>query len=288
MKQGKGIVVEVTARDQVTVMTPQGEFLRVPFHKPVYVGQEITYTIKKPPFYLKWSVAAVLLVALVGSAGQLREIPGGAVPEVYVTLDINPSIELGLNSGQRVVYVDGLNQDGKALLGKLDLIGSTFKQAVAAIETQAEIDGYLKPGINEIVVTISQKGIEKCERLKDAPSSSSKTEQEIETVIRETLADTYRVQLWRVPGETRQQIRETGMTPAKYIAAYVAPPTTAAASAPAAAANTTTAAASGGFSSVVPVTATVERSGDHHYFEFEVTRPVFRSGKVIRTSAGQE
>jgi len=283
MKQGRGIVVEVTARDQVTVMTPQGEFLRVPFHKPVYVGQEITYTIKRPPFYLKWSIAAVLLVALVGSAGQLREIPGGAVPEAYVTLDINPSVELGLNSGQRVVYADGLNQDGKDLVDKLDLIGSTFKQAVAAIEEQAKRDGYLKPGMNEIVITISQDGVAKCERLKDAQSRGDRREQEIEAVIQETLATAYQVQLWRVPKATREQIREKGMTPAKYIAAYVEPQNTGTASVAAAAAST----AAGGSSAVVPVAATVERSGDHHYFEFEVTRPVFPAGRLMRTS-GQE
>ena len=277
MKQGKGIVVEVTTRDHVTVMTPQGEFLRVPFHKPVHVGQEITYKIKRPPFYLKWSVAAVLVLALVGSAGKLREIPGGAVPEVFVTLDINPSVELALNGEQRVVYAEGLNEDGKDLVDKLSLIGSTFKQAVETIETQAEIDGYLKPGMNEIVVTISQKGIDKCEpvELKNTASRGGKRDKEIEAVIEETLATTYRVQMWRVPGDTREEIREKGMTPAKYIAIYVEPqsPSTAAAA---------------GSGVTVPVTATIGRNGDHHYFEFEITRPVFPAGKLMRTSTGHE
>ena len=98
MKQGKGIVVEVAARDHVIVMTSQGEFLRVPFSKPVCVGQEIQYTIKRPPFYFKWTVAAVLLLALVGSAGQIADIPGGTTPAFFVTLDINPSIELALTA----------------------------------------------------------------------------------------------------------------------------------------------------------------------------------------------
>src|SRR5690606_2806741 len=143
---------------------------------------------------------------------------------------------------------------------KLDLIGSTFKQAVAAIEEQAKRDGYLKPGMNEIVITISQDGVAKCERLKDAQSRGDRREQEIEAVIQETLATAYQVQLWRVPKATREQIREKGMTPAKYIAAYVEPQNTGTASVAAAAAST----AAGGSSAVVPVAATVERSGDHH------------------------
>jgi len=240
------------------------------------VGQEITYTIKRPPFNLKWSVAVVLLLALVGSAGQLKEIPGGTVPEVFVTLDINPSIELALNCEQRVVRAEGLNAEGKSLVGKLSLLGSTFRQAVKDIGAQAESDGYLTPGKNEIVVTISQKGIKKCEPVqpKGAPAGGSSSEQEIEAVINETLAAAYQVKMWRVPGEIREKIREAGLTPAKYIAVHVE-------------LESSTTASAGGSGAAVPVSATVERSGDHHYFEFEVTRPVFPAGMYMRTS-GQE
>ena len=40
MKQGKGIVVEVAGSDHVIVMTSRGEFLRVPFSKPVCVDKK--------------------------------------------------------------------------------------------------------------------------------------------------------------------------------------------------------------------------------------------------------
>lgn len=275
MKQGKGIVVEVAARDHVIVMTSQGEFLRVPFSKPVCVGQEIQYTIKRPPFYFKWTVAAVLLLALVGSAGQIADIPGGTTPAFFVTLDINPSIELALNSGQRVVHAEGLNEEGRDLISKIDLVGATFKQAVESIEIQAESEGYLEPGKNEIVVTISQPGIDEYEqvRFNDPSGPDAGADQEIEAVIKETLGTIYHVQMWRVPADAREKIRETGLTPAKYIAVYVDLESASLPESEKAAAGSTT-----------QVTATIERNGDYHYFEFEVTRPVFSSSKFIRTS----
>ena len=273
MKQGKGIVVEVAGSDHVIVMTSRGEFLRVPFSKPVCVGQEIQYTIKRPPFYLKWTIAAVLLLALVGSAGQITSIPGGTTPEFFVTLDINPSIELAINRGQRVVHAEGLNEEGRDLVGKINLVGTTFKQAVEAIETQAESEGYLKPGENEIVITIAQNGVENYEQVSLVESNSAaEDEQEIESVIKETLAGAYRVQMWRGPAEAREKVRETGLTPAKYIAVYVDLDS----------ASLPESETSG--ASTAQVTATIERNGDHHYFEFEITRPVFPSSQFIRTS----
>lgn len=272
MRQGKGIVVEMAAKDHVIIMTSRGEFLRVPFDKPVHVGQEIHYTIKRPPFYLKWSIAAVLLLALVGSAGQISEIPGGEVPAYFVTLDINPSIELAVNAGQRVVAAEGLNQDGIELVGKMDLCGRTLKQAVQSIEHQAGLAGYLKPGQNEIVVTVSQNGIQDYEQvaLGQAEAAESNLEQDIEAVIQETLGTVYHVQMWRVPTDARDKVREAGLTPAKYIAIHV---------------DMNQSISGINDQNSTAVKATIERDGNQHSFEFNVTRPVFSSVTLVNTNS---
>jgi len=272
MKQGRGIVVEVTPHDHVIIMTPQGEFLRIPFKKPVCVGQEIHYTIKRPPVLWKWSVAAVILLALVGSAGQINTIPGGATPAYFITLDINPSIELAINAEQRVVYADGLNPEGDVLVEKLNLIGRTFKQAIALIENQAELDGYLKPGQNEIVITIAQDGINRLEKvaLDDSQYLNNGSEAAIEAAVKEILAEAYNVQMWKVPTDTREKARASGMTPAKYIALYVN-------------SQRNDNAGSSNNQSTTPVKVTIERNGDQHSFEIEVTRPVFTPVKLTRT-----
>lgn len=272
MKRGMGIVVEVAAQNQVIVMTSQGEFVRVPFNKPVCVGQEIQYAINKPPVLWKWSIAAVLFLAIATSAGQIYDIPSGDVPAYFVTLDINPSIELAITSDQRVVAVEGLNPEGVHLLNKIRVVGRNFKQAVEIIEAQAERDGYLKAGENEIVITVSRDGAEGYQAIELTDvASSSQMEQEISDVIKETLATVYHVKMWRVPSETRDQVREAGLTPAKYIAIHV------------------------DFNQgserarepgrATQVEATIERNGDYHYFEFEVTRPVLTPVTITRSQS---
>lgn len=272
MKWETGIVVEVAAQNQVIVMTSQGKFVRVPFNKPVCVGQEIHYSINKRPALWKWSIAAVLFLAIASSAGQLYDIPGGDIPAYFITLDINPSIELAINSEQRVIAVEGLNNEGAQLLKKIKLVGRNFKQAVEMVEVQAEHDGYLKAGENEIVVTVSRDGVDGYQKIElNDYRGGSQLEQEIGDVIKETLATVYHVKMWRVPSEARDQVRETGLTPAKYIAIHLDYEQ-----------NFET--ARGDMSSSTSVEASIERNGDYHYFEFEVTRPVLTPVTITRTS----
>ena len=41
-------------------------------------------------------------------------------PTMEISVDINPSIELGVNRFDRVISVDGYNEDGQALAQLLD------------------------------------------------------------------------------------------------------------------------------------------------------------------------
>lgn len=269
MKRGTGIVVEVASQDQVIIMTSQGEFVQVPFTKPVCVGQEIHYQTKRTPVFWKWSVVAVLFVVIVGAAGQINEIPGGLNPAFIVTLDINPSIELAINLEQRVVSAEGLNADGRNLLKKLNLIGRNFKNAIEIIEGQAAVDGYLREGEKEIVVTISREGIDDYELVpleSRVASESISLEHKIGDVIKEAFAVGYDVIVWKVPVNMRSIVREQGTTPAKYIAVNFHESTVSQAA-------------------YTPVATTVDRDGDYHYFEFEVTRPVLTPVAITQANS---
>lgn len=275
MKRGKGIVVEVASHNHVIVMTPQGEFVRMPFTKPVSVGQEVHYRKRMRPNYWKWSVAAMLLLALASSAAMVNDklqIPGGSVPTYFVTIDINPSIELAINKEQRVIGVEGLNQDGLALVSKVKLIGRSFKEAVEIIGQQAEHDGYLRSGVNQIVVTIAEEGNVQYEliELKEISTPRSTAYQpELEQVINDTLATEYQVQLWKVPTNARNKARQAGVTPAAYIATHIQVDTSALDKDNEHRTNS--------------VVATIERNGEYHYVEFQVTRPVLTPITVTGT-----
>lgn len=43
------------------------------------------------------------------------------IPTSYISIDVNPSIELGINRFDKVVSVEGYNADGEALAAALDI-----------------------------------------------------------------------------------------------------------------------------------------------------------------------
>ncbi|MCR3906701.1 MAG: hypothetical protein NUK62_06755 [Tenericutes bacterium] len=61
----------------------------------------------------------------------------------YVTLDINPSVELIVTPSEKVVYANPLNEDGEVLLAELDLVGLDLDDAIdLVIQTSIEL-GYI-------------------------------------------------------------------------------------------------------------------------------------------------
>lgn len=216
----RGVVVEIGKRNHVIVMTAQGEFVQVPFKKQVYVGQEIQFERKERISLWQVGAAAVLFLALASSwnllVGQL--VPLG-VPAYLVTLDINPSLELAVDSGHRVLEAAGLNDDGKKLLSRVDIIGESLSAALDAISRQAQNDGYLRQGNNEIVVTIADKNSHETslvELKNNRTGDHHKLEQVIvDSLTKNTLAQ---VRIWQVPAQVLADAKSAGITPARYIA----------------------------------------------------------------------
>jgi len=108
--------VEIAPKNKVIILTPQGEFLKIPFRKHVQVGQEIRYTPRKErlsPWQL--AAAAVLFLALLGSWPMVSDllVPQPAVPAFTVTLDLDSSFELAVSADGKVLGVEGLNRGGK-------------------------------------------------------------------------------------------------------------------------------------------------------------------------------
>ena len=80
------------------------------------------------------AAAACFVLALVGIGGwQLY-----SQPTAYVGIEVNPSIELGVNRFGVVVSQDALNDDGQELLDQVNLTGKGFSDALEALE-QSEV-----------------------------------------------------------------------------------------------------------------------------------------------------
>lgn len=86
------------------------------------------------------ALAACLAFAAVGVGGYAW----AQAPCAYVAIDVNPSIELGINRLGNVASVRAYNEDGERLLQALDLDGLAYADAMAALEER--LRGYLDDG----------------------------------------------------------------------------------------------------------------------------------------------
>ena len=117
----------------------------------------------------KWmqTVAACLAVLLLGGGGLLVQ-QAHAVTSV-VSLDVNPSVELRVNSREKVVSCQALNQEAQAVLedmdGGRDLKGVKADVAVNAIVGSLVRCGYLDSLSSAILISVEDKDQARAQRL---------------------------------------------------------------------------------------------------------------------------
>ncbi|MCC8049672.1 MAG: PepSY domain-containing protein [Lachnospiraceae bacterium] len=95
------------------------------------------------------AAAAVFCLWLANSAFFL--------PEAVVTVDVNPSVSLELNSRNRVLSAAALNEDGEQILEGMDLKGTDVTVAVNALIGAMLQNGYLTEQENSVLLSISGK-----------------------------------------------------------------------------------------------------------------------------------
>ncbi|OIU72445.1 anti-sigma-I factor RsgI family protein [Rossellomorea aquimaris] len=147
----KGIIMEIR-RDVLIMMTPDGQFVngkKVP-DGHYAIGEEITFFPVKEhrrfiPGY-KWKSAAALLTAAIliitlFSASFIQSNKAYA----YVSVDINPSLELSLNKENQVIDINPYNEDAKILIENLeDWKKEDISEVTEEILRLSEKLGYMK------------------------------------------------------------------------------------------------------------------------------------------------
>lgn len=128
----------------------------------------------------------------------------------YVSVDINPSIELGLNELKEVVSVEAYNEDGKKVINELKLSGNTSKEAIKAIIKSANNLGYIaEDGSTLVAVTTETDDQELANELQEELEEGLElAEKEIEKEVQ--------VQKENIGLELREEARKLGITPGKY------------------------------------------------------------------------
>lgn len=121
------------------------------------------------------AIAAALVLCIGGLAGY-SAYANLAVDSV-IELDVNPSIELEVNSKERVIAVNPLNEDAKVVVGDMDFKGSDVDVAVNALIGSMLRNGYINDMANSILLSVNNDDPAKGAELQ------SRLSQEINTML---------------------------------------------------------------------------------------------------------
>ncbi len=105
---------------------------------------------------MKSKVLALLLAGtcvVATGCGKKPEENNAYKEDAYITINVNPAIELLTNSNGELTKVSGLNNEAKVLLAGLNFQGKTVEQATKEIITLLDKLGYLDAVKNEFLFT---------------------------------------------------------------------------------------------------------------------------------------
>lgn len=155
----RGIVMSVHDHYAV-VMTADGQFLRAPLQGSPQIGEELVFEeearVKRRTGISRTAyryAAAAAMFCLLTIGGIAYSIQNANPVVAYVTMDINPSVEIGVDGKERVRALRALNEDGAEIIADIDYKGKDVELVAAAILDHANQSHYLDAPHKDILIT---------------------------------------------------------------------------------------------------------------------------------------
>lgn len=225
--QKKGVVMQLSDGYAV-VMTKEMEFRKIPLLEGMVVGLEVdvpaetvvplTSSKSKRAWYqTKWMKSGVVAASILLAVGLFSNtLFTGPKAYAYVSVDINPSIELSIDNHKKVVTATPLNEDAEKLLTELKVTGIQVDEAVGKMADYAREHGYLHDK-SEVIITASPAVDE--QKLVAEDLNLDQIEEELVAKV-QMLATTYGAEIdvegVRVSEEVRNAAKDAGVSPGKY------------------------------------------------------------------------
>jgi hypothetical protein len=221
----KGIVMETASRHLI-VMTSDGQFVKLSRKsQSCRIGEEIHFSTpgmvwKKSSKAVVSSLIAAVLFGMIIFAGMGGFLDSNHQMVVaYVTVDINPSVEFGIDAEEKVIEAYGLNDDGKELLKHIDYKGKYLEEVSSALMTQADLQGYFKKYIqsHEGTIVITSTMMQELDTF-DEEKVTLKVKNSLEHVIKEqhpSEAENFTVTSVPTPKEVREEAKLKGISTGK-------------------------------------------------------------------------
>lgn len=221
----RGVVVELND-DFVTLLTPDGQFLKAANTSGNYqVGEEITFfpvadereeaatKASKPRNYIDLLIskkaAGALVLAIMLFMISFMPLLNNDKVYAYMSIDINPSFEVGMNDDLRVISLEPLNEDAKRLLKNLpDWKNQPLKQIIDRIVAESKSKGYIIPGKEILITTVINKESSKFEDELDDKIADIRNSYEKEEMIVKAVESDF---------ETREKALKQGISTGKFI-----------------------------------------------------------------------
>lgn len=109
---------------------------------------------------LKTAAAAACLLVAVTAGGAWLYL----TPSAYISIDINPSLELGVNRFDRIVSIEAFNSDGQELAEQLDIRYMDYSEALEELLSEQTVEAYLEDGA-VMTVTVAGSDEEKTDQI---------------------------------------------------------------------------------------------------------------------------
>jgi hypothetical protein len=175
----------------------------------ITMKQQIVEHVERinPGWYRKLAVAgSVAVIAAVSIAGYLFYM----TPANYVSLDINPGVELTLNSMDRVIGVEATNEDGKTIMEGEKIRNRSVEKAISALVQNAYEQGYVnQDGSTVIAVLAESDDEEKALQLQEKTSEGVALAMQAKNAYSAVYATTSDLAF-------RNEAKEMGLSPGKY------------------------------------------------------------------------
>jgi Anti-sigma factor N-terminus len=214
-----GIIMEINERF-LTLLTPEGEFLRARKQNRAYaIGQEIAFF----PIELKngmlsrslsifrlsrgkgiMAAAFAIMLAIVSFLPLLQKDEVYA----YMSIDVNPSIELGVNQEYQVVKLVPYNEEGKRIIQSIkDWKKNSIHDVADKILLQIKEQGYFKENREVVIAAVYTDQNNK---------SDERIQKELADIKQAAQKEQLEVTLLEASKEERDEAIDKGLSPGLY------------------------------------------------------------------------
>ncbi|MFC7443010.1 anti-sigma factor domain-containing protein [Laceyella putida] len=211
----RGIIMEVQARHWI-VLTPDGDFIKVPrTNHSLMVGEEVTLQAAKtnrralvPAFV---SVAAAAVLGMFFIVPQMA--PDQAHAQTYIYVDVNPSLEIGIDDERNIVELHPLNKSAEKLLDGEKWKHESVDDFVVDFLDKAKQMGYVQKR-DQVVLSgyqeekNSKETLDNLKTVLDKQSKQKNLELEVHSLV--------------MPKKVKDKASRFGLSPVKYAAWMIA------------------------------------------------------------------